>query len=218
MFPFSRHVCTRRLTETGCARCGAPGLIEGTALRVRGGWRRAEKIDRHDHLHVFPKGRMKPDELTRERIWLDPVDCPSVVRPLEVPPHTLGNREAFLLQQDMRVLMHDTELRQHLGTGHVTIRAGDLAGFRGIVLADPPRGAHLFRLVFRSEQFVLAAGGTWLLCPPLTQTASLLAGDDGLRSVIGGRMIRHLDAGEADAFLAAQESRDLEAARVPERR
>jgi len=218
VFPFSRHVCTRRLTETGCARCGASGLVEGTTLRVRGGWRRAEQIDRHDHLHVFPKGRMKPDELNRDRIWLDPVDCPSVVRPLEVPPHALGNREAFLLQQDMRVLMRDPELRQHLGTGHVTIRAGDLAGFRGIALTDPPRGAHLFRPVFRSEQFVLAAGRAWLLCPPPTQTASLLTGDDGLQSVIGGRMIRHLDAEEADAFLAAQESRDRDTARVSARR
>ncbi|MGR3461619.1 MAG: Hint domain-containing protein [Roseovarius sp.] len=218
MFPFSRHVCSRRLTETGCARCGASGLVEGTALRVRGGWRRVEQIDRHDPLHVFPKGRMKPDELSRERIWLDPVDCPSVVRPLEVPPHALGNREAFLLQQNVRVLMHDPELRQHLGTGHVTIRAGDLAGFRGIALTDPPRGAHLFRPVFCSEQFVLAAGGAWLLCPPLTQTASLLVEDNGLRSVIGGRMIRHLDAEEADAFLAAQESRDHEAAPVPAHR
>ncbi|RXV63818.1 hypothetical protein C6W92_09095 [Roseovarius sp. A46] len=218
MFPFSRHVCTRRLTETGCAHCGASGLVEGTALRVRGGWRKAEQIDRHDHLHIFPKGRKQPEEVTRENIWLDPVDCPAVVHPLAVPPHALGNREAFLLQQDMRVLMHDPGLRPHLGTGHVTIRGGDLIGFRGITPADPPKGAGLIRPIFAAEEYVLVAGGAWIQCPPSIRVLDPAAEDDGLRSVIGGRMIRHLDTEEADAFLAAQESRDHEAPRVSARR
>jgi len=218
MFPFSRHVCAHRLTETGCSRCGAAGLVDGTALRVRGGWRRIDRIESHDQLHVFPKGRMQPGELSRERIWLDPIDCPHVVRPLAVPPHALGNREGFLLQQEMRVLMHDPDLRPYLGTGYVTIRGGDLDGFRGIAPTDPPKGARLVRPVFAAEEFVLVAGGAWILCPPHTQTLGLATGDGGLRSVIGGRMIRHLDAGEADAFLTAQEQSDRQPARVSARR
>lgn len=158
MFPFFRHVCARRLTETGCSRCGATGFVEGTALRARGGWRQAETLDRHDQLHVFPRGRMRPAEMVSEQIWLDPVDCPLVVQPLDVPPQALGNREAFLLQQEMRVLMHDATFRPVLGTGYVTVRAGDLPGFRGIAHADPPQGARLVRPVFDSEHSFSSPG------------------------------------------------------------
>jgi hypothetical protein len=76
----------------------------------------------------------------------------------------------------------------------------------------------LIRPIFAAEEYVLVAGGAWVQCPPSIRVLDPAAEDDGLRSVIGGRMIRHLDAGEADAFLAAQESRDQEAARVPARR
>jgi hypothetical protein len=150
--------------------------------------------------------------LSRERIWLDPFDCPMVVRPLAVPPQALGNRAAFLLQQDMRVLLHDPGLHPRLGTGHVTIRGGDLAGFRGIAPADPPKKAALIRPAFASAQFVQAAGGAWVLCLPDAPLPGLTAQEEGLPPVIGGRTIRHLDADEADAFLVAQECRDREAA------
>lgn len=216
MFPFSRHVCARKLSEIGCARCGAPGFVAGTKLRVRGGWRAVETLCAEDHLHLFPQGDAPAVALSQEAIWIDPFDCPAVVRPLQVPPGALGNDCAFLLQQDMRVLMHDPAARAAFGTAHVTVRGGDLIGFCGIAPGTPPIRAALVGISFAAEQLVMVAGGTWVLCPPQTRALDALTGPDAV-SVFSGHKVRHLTAEEADVFLAAQECRVVRKGDLPRR-
>lgn len=212
------HVCARMLSETGCARCGAQGLIEGSLLRSTSGWRAVEALTRHETLCAFPHGTVRLERIRTEEIWFDPVDCPHGVRPLGVPVGALGNTDFLLLQQDMRVLFRDPDLDPALGTADVTIRAGDLIGFRGIAPVAPPRKARLFRLDLASEELIAAGGGAWLLCTPEICPMDRLAEGDGAISVIGGRRIRHLSAEEADIILALQERRDrMQGVRAPSR-
>jgi len=215
---FNHHVCARSLSETGCAHCGAQGLIEGSLLRSASGWRPVEALMPHETLCVFPGGTVRLDGIEAEDIWRDPVDCPDRVRPLGVPVGALGNTDFLLLQQDMRVLFHDPDLDAALGTADVTIRAGDLIGFRGICPLAPPRRARLFRIALASEALLLVGGGVWLLYTPPICSLSRLAEGDGATSIIGGRSIRHLTAEKADVVLALQERRErMQDIRAPSR-
>lgn len=166
---FNHHVCARRLSETGCARCGAQGLIEGNLLRITSGWRPIETLMPHDALCVFPSGTVRLDAIEAEDIWLDPVDCPDRVQPLGVPAGALGNTVFLLLQQDMRVLMHDPNLGAALGTADVTIRAGDLIGFRGIAPVPPPRRADSFGSPSLPKSWFLSVVGPG--CSPRRRSA-----------------------------------------------
>jgi len=197
------RTCHRKSSPVGCARCGAAGLIAGTRLRTAHGWHAVEKLDRATELCTMPSGTARPTGVKGERIWLDPVDCPLVVRPLRVPPGALGNEAAFLLQQDMRLVFHDPEASRILGADAITIRAGDLKGFAGIKEATPPRRKELVMLDFAQPVVLEVAGGARILCEPaLRDPGALIDGTPELERA-GSLLLRHLDAAQADAYLAS---------------
>ncbi len=210
---FSKKICARRLSETGCSRCGEIGVIEGTAVKTRDGWRSVDALDHSDRLHVFSGGYRRTAAIQSEEIWSDPFDCPAVVRPLFVPPGAIGNESALLLQQDIRVILEGETVGGAFEEAHVSIRAGDLLGFRDIALErTPPKKGRLFRIFFDDADAIEVNGGIWLLCPETHETLSSLI--DGVHKFckIGGRPVRHLTADEADVFLAVEEKIDAEAA------
>lgn len=204
---FSNRVCARRVTETGCSSCGELGIIEGTAVGVRGGWRRVESLNMFDHLAVLSGSHRQTAEIVNEQIWMDPFDCPVVARPLLVPLGALGNDSCFRLQQDMRVIFASKTLASVFEATHVSVRAGDLLGFRKIALeAIPPKEIRIFRIFFDNIDAIAVAGGIWLLCPQRHTTMNGLV--DGIwdRCEIGGQSVRHLTADEATVFLAAPQA------------
>jgi hypothetical protein len=211
---FPKRACARRLTETGCSRCGELGIIEGTAVSVRGGWRPIESLDASDHLRVFSGGHRQAAQIQCEEIWLDPFDCPAVVRPLLVPQGALGNDISLRLQQDMRVIFERETVEHVFETAHVSIRAGDLLGFRNIALEKvPPKKARIFRIFFDGVEAIEVAGGIWLLCSQTHETLNVLIDGTWDTCRIGGHPVRHLTADEAAVFLATQETPSNEALR-----
>lgn len=203
MHLFSRHVCHRKFSQIGCGPCGAPGFVAGTRLRARDGWRAVETVERATQLCTIPAGTARPTGVRAERIWLDPVDCPHVVRPVHVPPGALGNTAPFLVQQDMRVVFHDPGAADILSADAVTIRAGDLIGFAGIAEAQPPRRKTLVRLTFSQPVVLEVAGGAQILCQPTLLDPGALIDQDPRILQTGGLTLRHLDAAQADAYLAS---------------
>lgn len=105
---------------------------------MREGWRPVESLDTLDDLRVFSGGHRRAAQIEREEIWLDPFDCPSVVRPLLVPQGALGNDMPLRLQQDMRVVFESVRADSVFGAAHVSLRAGELLGFRNIALEQIP--------------------------------------------------------------------------------
>lgn len=211
---FSKKVCARRLTETGCSRCGELGIIEGTAVSLRGGWRPVESLNVSDHLRVFSGGYRQIARLESEDIWLDPFDCPAVVRPLLVPQGALGNENSLRLQQDMRVIFPGKTVKGASETARVSLRAGDLLGFRNIALEKiPPKKVKIFRVFFDSVEAISVAGGIWLLCPQTHESLNVLVDGTWVAGRIGGYSVHHLNADQAGEFLAAQEAPSTEARR-----
>lgn len=196
---FAKHVCARRLSDTGCSRCGALGVIDGTTVRLQDGWRPVGSLTSADRFAIFSGGYGTSTRIESEAIWDDPFDCPSAVRPLVIPPGALGNDGALWLQQDMRVILPG--LTPEGGT-HVSIRAADLLGFRNIALEiDPPQGARIFRILFPQDEGIKIAGGLWVLCPqPHVPLSTLMEGRLD-RGWIGGRPLHHLKPQEAADFM-----------------
>lgn len=201
---FANKVCARRVTETGCSRCGELGIIQGTTVRVRGAWRMVESLDSSDCLAVFSGRHRQAAQLESEQIWLDPFDCPAVVRPLLVPQGALGNDCCFRLQQDMRVIFESKTLTNVFESAHVSIRAADLLGFQKIALEKtPPKDSRIFKIFFDGVDAIAVAGGVWLLCPQTHTTMNDLVDGNWDRCKIGRQSVRHLTADEAATFLAA---------------
>jgi len=176
-------------------------------VRCGAQWRAVEELNPNDTVSGTSGARLRPESLHSETIWQEPFNCPNAARPLLVPVGALGNTEPFLLQQEMRVLLSDRDAKEAFGTAHVTVHAGDLIGFRGISVAQPPKMARLFRITTRHPDFILIAGGAQVLCQPRFQellSAEVISADKLQR--IGSRYVRHLTHEEADTFLLLMEN------------
>lgn len=200
MSVFAKKACARRLSETGCSRCGALGIIDGTSVRLQDGWRPVGSLTSSDRFAIFSGGYGTSTRIESEAIWDDPFDCPSVVRPLVIPSGALGNDSPLRLQQDMRVILPGLA---RAGGVHISIRAADLQGFRNITLeATPPQGARIYRISFLEDEGIEIAGGLWVLCPQPHIPLGMLIDRKKLdRGRIGARPLRHLTAQEVGVFL-----------------
>lgn len=180
-------------------------------VRVYGGWRPIGSLEMSDHVAVFSGGYRQPAQIKSEEIWLDPFDCPAVVRPLLVPQEAIGNDRCLRLQQDMRVVLDSGTRAGAFEAAHVSVRAADLCGFRNIALErTPPRKAMIHRVLFDGAEAIEVAGGTWLLCPPAHTPLNVLIDGSWGGEMIGARPVRHLTAGEAAVFLSAWDARGSE--------
>lgn len=201
-----RRVCAYRHLDAGCSRCGGSGLVEGTHLTTHDGPWPLGALEQGARLPVFPGGERVLEAIAHERIWLDPIDCPSVVKPIEVPEGALGNARAVLLQADTRILFHDEAMIETLGNAWLTLRAGDLEGFRGIGQVEPPRQARLYRLQFEDVEFVTIEDAFQVLVVPSFITLDKAVGWSGLRRWFGSQEVAHLGPEQADAYLAVLEN------------
>lgn len=204
MHLFSHH-CSLKYSQRGCGPCGAAGFVAGTRVRAAHGWHAVETVDRTTQLCTWPNGTACPADVASDRIWIDPVDCPHAVRPLRVPPGALGNKGEFLLQQCMRVVFNDREVGRAFGADAVTVRAGGLVDFRGIAEVAPPRRKRLVKISFERPAVLDIAGGALVLCDPPLRDLNALLTENPEFAHTGGMTLYHLNASQADAYLASLE-------------
>ena len=196
MFQGKVSQCKDMLGPAGCSRCTELGLLQGTPVRTRLGYRPIESLTFQDELAVFPHGFRRLSSIRQHMAFRDPVSCPTCTLPVLVPAGALGIHGALILQHDMRVLVTDPDLRGVLGTGHVTIRACDLVGFRGIAFAQP-QPMCLIVLAFETEEIITIDDGFRVVVPPET----LAIAPDPAAS-FGGTRVYPLSAHQAEDYLA----------------
>lgn len=204
---FKKQVCAIRRSEAGCSMCSIRGIVEGTYVHVESGWQPVETLDHLDRWAVLSGGYRPATRLSSHEVWQDTRDCPSVARPLIVPQGALGNDEHLWMQQDTRVILQSAPFSDLVGTTHVSLRAGDLIGERGIELADtPPTRAFIYRVFFDEIDAVQIAGGLWQMCAPTCNNLNLFSMGDYDQCRIGRHVVRHLTRDEALMFLLAQDA------------
>lgn len=204
MFFFPKRTCEVRKSSVGCTQCSVPGIIEGTAVRAASGWRSIEKFESTDQWEVLSGGHRRASNLGSRIVWRDTVSCPANVRPLIVPEGALGNDEHVWVQQETRLVFDSAPFTDLVDATHVSIKAADLVGIRGIEIADePPTAVRVYQVIFDDAEAVQIAGGLWQLCAAPCNSMDLLSDDSWDLSRIGRNTVRHLTADEAVMFFGA---------------
>lgn len=204
---FKKQACAIRRSEVGCSMCSIRGIVEGTSVHVESGWQPVDTLGLLDRWAVLSGGFIPATRLSVHEVWQDTRDCPSVARPLIVPQGALGNDEHLWMQQDTRVILESAPCTDLVGATHVSLRAGDLIGERGIELSDtPPTCSLIYRVFFEAIDAVQIAGGLWQMCAPTCNNMNLFTMGDYDQCRIGGHVVQHLTRDEALMFLLAQDA------------
>ena len=196
MFHSKVPQCSRMMSATGCGRCTELGLLEGTLVRTRLGYRPIETLTMQDELAVFPHSFKRLDSMRHHLAYVESAACPHTALPVLIPAGALGIHGELVLQHDMRVLLTDPDLRPILGTSNITIRAADLVGFRGISLIRP-QTMRLVVLAFESEEVITIDDAFRVVVPPEKTRIGQKPGTGW-----GGVAVYPLNANQAEDYLA----------------
>jgi len=142
----------------------AAGLMAGTQVATRMGWRDVAAIAVGDEVMTFDGGMQPVTEVPRRHIttkgdlshgddWL-----------IFVPAGALGNRNDMSLLPNQAVMIEADAAEEAFGDPFVTIPALALDGFRGITRVPPAQEIEFVTLAFAQDQMVFAEGGALVLC------------------------------------------------------
>jgi hypothetical protein len=116
----------------------------------------------------------------------------------------LGNDEHAWVQQESRLVFESAPFTDLVDATHVSVKAGDLVGIRGIEIADePPSAVRVYQVFFDDAEAVQIAGGLWQLCTVPCNSMDFLSDDSWDVSRIGRNTVRHLTSDEAVMFFGA---------------
>ncbi len=163
---------TRQTIETTGAWDGLPGvasgLVSGTRVATRMGWRPVEAITEGDEVLTFDHGLQTVIEVRREVVWSATTDCPEHLWPLHVPADALGNLQETHLLPEQHVLVESDAAEDFLGDPFAMLPAEALVGFRGITRQMPTEVIEVVTLHFRRDEIVFANIGALFYQPKST--------------------------------------------------
>ena len=163
---------THRTAETTGAWDGQPGiatgLVSGTRVATRMGWRPVEAMAVGDEVLTFDHGLQTVIEVRREVVWNAQTDCPEHLWPLLVPADALGNLQETYLLPEQQVLVESDAAEDFLGDPFAMLPAAALDGFRGITPHKPSDMIEVVSLHFRRDEIVFANIGALFFQPKST--------------------------------------------------
>ncbi|MEL6508654.1 MAG: Hint domain-containing protein [Pseudomonadota bacterium] len=168
---------TKTTAETSGAWDGTPGiatgLVSGTRVATRMGWRPVEALAVGDEVLTFDHGLQTVIELRRDIVWSAQTACPAHLWPLLIPAGALGNLRQTYLLPEQQVLVESDAAEDYLGDPFAMLPAGALEGFRGITRQRPTDMIEVVSLHFRRDEVVFANIGALFFQPK----SSCLVGD-----------------------------------------
>ncbi|MEL7211597.1 MAG: Hint domain-containing protein [Pseudomonadota bacterium] len=146
----------------------AAGLVAGTRVATRMGWRPVEAIAAGDEVLTFDHGLQTVIETRREVVWNANTSCPEHLWPLHVPAGALGNLQETHLLPEQHVLVESDAAEDYLGDPFAMLPAEALVGFRGITRQMPTDLIEVVILHFRRDEVVFANIGALFYQPKST--------------------------------------------------
>lgn len=143
----------------------AAGLVSGTRVATRMGWRPVEAIAVGDDVLTFDHGLQTVIEVRREVVWNANSTCPQHLWPLLVPAGALGNLQETYLLPEQQVLVESDAAEDYLGDPFAMLPAAALDGFRGITRQKPADMIEVVTLHFRRDEVVFANIGALFFQP-----------------------------------------------------
>ncbi len=165
---FGKTEITTRMADVSGATDGAStvttGLIAGTRVATRQGWRPVEAVAEGDEVLTFDDGLQRVSRITRTRM----TRCLRKHLPLCVPVNALGNRTELWLMPDQAVVIENNAAETLVGDAFAAIPASALEGLLGIERAIPAGEIEIITLYFEDEQMVFTNSGAMLHCPAMS--------------------------------------------------
>jgi hypothetical protein len=162
---FGTTEITTRMADMSGVADGATavtsGLVAGTRVATRLGWRAVEAIAEGDEVLTFDDGLQRVIRIQRTRL----TRCLRKHLPLRVPANALGNRTELWLMPEQAVVIENDVSETRVGDAFAAIPAAALEGFLGIERAVPAGEIEIITLFFENEQMVFTNAGAMLHCP-----------------------------------------------------
>jgi len=166
-------IATARKTELsaaydGGAHSATSGLVSGTRVAGRRGWRPVEAVAVGDEILTFDDGLQNVVRIRRTPYWTGHGACPEALWPLFVPAGAIGNRVEIWLLPEQLVIIENDAADELMGDAFAMIPAHTLEGYLGIERRAPCAEFELVTLYFEDEQVVFSNCGALFHCPAET--------------------------------------------------
>lgn len=166
---FDRRAATAITPVMDSTLAGVPfGIVAGTKVASRMGWRPVEAIAAGDEVLTFDGGLQAVVAVERRTVVSDACNTPEEDWPLFVPAGALGNREEMLMLPGQTVLIESDAAEEAFGDPFALIPAVALDGFRGITRIVPEARLEIVTLHFAQDEIVFANVGALFHCPRTT--------------------------------------------------
>jgi len=141
------------------------GLISGTKVATRMGWRSVEAIAEGDKVLTFDAGLQTITKVSRFRLWSGQEACPRQFWPLEVPAGALGNRELMRVLPGQNIMVESDAAEDMYGDPFTLMPVEAIEGLYGIDRTPPESDLEVVVLYFAADQVVFADNGALFFCP-----------------------------------------------------
>lgn len=146
----------------GATITGIAGLLDGTRIATRLGWRPVEALSLGDEVLTFDHGMQRITDIQSE--LYDSGTRPGQ-RPVRIPEGALGNRRDLWLMPDQGMLVECDAVQDPLGDPFIVVPAQALEGFRDIALTPTESTFEATILTFAQDEAIYVEGGMLAFCP-----------------------------------------------------
>ncbi|MEL6913628.1 MAG: Hint domain-containing protein [Pseudomonadota bacterium] len=153
------------------------GLLHGTRVATRAGWRDVEAVAIGDAVLTFDHGFQTVMGIEHVMNWPDHETCPDQAAPLEVPVGALGNAEKVWLLPRQLVLVESDLAETLTGDPFAIVTVDTLAGWKGIGPVLPRAPHAVVVLHFAQDQMIYAAEGALVHCQAMASILDCMYGD-----------------------------------------
>lgn len=172
------------------------GLVSGTVVATRQGWRRVEDLAVRDQVLTLDHGLQPIVAIQRNSYWTTGQAASPAAIPLHVPGGALGNETALYLMPDQKILLeHASDANRD--DPYRVMKADVLDGVNGISRMAARTRLEVTRLNFGREALVYVDGAVLAYCAGSEEpTTTAKAQPDPLQTLRETqtlrRMVRHL--------------------------
>lgn len=161
------------------------GLVCGSMVATKAGWRPIETIVSGDLVLTFDGGLQPVKSVARGVLWSGTEICPEWLWPINVPAGALGNTNPMVLLAEQPVMLESDLAEEMFGDPFVMVAPDELEGKLGIETVPPEIRQDVIALTFEEEEVIFVDGGALLYCPhdlavgttPLEQIDDLVHAD-----------------------------------------
>lgn len=145
-------------------RKSSAGMVSGTKVATRNGWRPVERLAPGDLVLTFDNGLQPLVHVGRYSLMANPLVHSVEDWPLFVPEGALGNLAPLILTPGQVILIESDLADRMFADPFVAVPALCLDGIAGIERVRPDDRIAVTSLHFEEDQAVFGAGGAMFVC------------------------------------------------------